>query len=99
MAGMHLEIISPSELLLSERVDYAEIPGSEGYFGVLPGHSLMIVNLRPGVITLTPSGGSEKSVYISGGICEVTQERVTILAERAVDAAQMTPEDSAAAAA
>ncbi len=83
--GLPFEIISPSELLLSEPVDSAEIPGSEGYFGVLPGHTPMITNLRPGVITLTRQNQVVWQIYVSGGICEVTFDHVTVLAERAYD--------------
>ncbi len=87
--GLPFEIISPSELLLSEPVDSAEIPGSEGYFGVLPGHTPMITNLRPGVITLMRQGSIVWQIYVSGGICEVTFNHVTVLAERAFDLPQL----------
>jgi F-type H+-transporting ATPase subunit epsilon len=87
--GLPFEIISPSELLLSEPVDSAEIPGSEGYFGVLPGHTPIITNLRPGVITLTRQNTIVWQIYVSGGICEVTFDRVTVLAERAFDLPQI----------
>ncbi len=87
--GLPFEIISPSELLLSEPVDSAEIPGSEGYFGVLPGHTPLITSLRPGVITLTRQGTVVWQIYVSGGICEVSFDRVTVLAERAFDLPQI----------
>lgn len=87
--GLPFEIISPSEILLSEPVDSAEIPGSEGYFGVMPGHTPMITNLRPGIITLTRQDTVVWEIYVSGGICEVTFDRVTILAERAYDLPQL----------
>jgi F-type H+-transporting ATPase subunit epsilon len=70
-------------------VDSAEIPGSEGYFGVLPGHTPIITNLRPGVITLTRQNTIVWQIYVSGGICEVTFDRVTVLAERAFDLPQI----------
>lgn len=87
---MPFEIISPSEILLSEPVDSAEIPGSDGYFGVLPNHTPLITNLRPGVITLMREGNIVWQIYVSGGICEVTFDRVTVLAERAFDLPQLT---------
>lgn len=87
--GLPFEIISPSELLLSEPVDSAEIPGSEGYFGVMPGHTPLIANLRPGIITLYRSGAVVWRIYVSSGICEVTFDSVSILAERAYDLPQI----------
>ena len=92
--GMPFEIISPAERLLSEPVDSAEIPGAEGYFGVLPHHTPMIVNLRPGIITLTRGGDVAWRIYVSGGICEVMMDRVTVLAERAYDLPQLKLADA-----
>jgi F-type H+-transporting ATPase subunit epsilon len=94
--GLPFEIISPSELLLSEPVDSAEIPGSEGYFGVLPGHTPMIASLRPGVITLMRQNAVVWQIYVSGGICEVTFNSVTVLAERAFDLPQIDVGQAAA---
>ncbi len=87
--GLPFEIISPSEILLSEPVDSAEIPGSEGYFGVMPGHTPLITSLKPGVITLIRGDAVVWQIYVSGGICEVTFDRVTVLAERAFDLPQL----------
>jgi F-type H+-transporting ATPase subunit epsilon len=87
--GLPFEIISPSEIVLSEPVDSAEIPGAEGYFSVMPGHTPLITNLRPGIITLSRGGAVVWQIYVSGGICEVTFDRVTILAERAFDLPQL----------
>lgn len=87
--GLPFEIISPSEILLSEPVDSAEIPGSEGYFGVMPGHTPLITSLKPGIITLMRDNTIAWQIYVSGGICEVTFDRVTVLAERAYDLPQL----------
>lgn len=87
--GLPFEIISPSEILLSEPVDSAEIPGSEGYFGVMPGHTPLITSLKPGIITLMRDSAVVWEIYVSGGICEVTFGRVTVLAERAFDLPQL----------
>jgi F-type H+-transporting ATPase subunit epsilon len=87
--GLPFEIISPSQILLSEPVDAAEIPGVDGMFGVLPNHTPLISNLKPGVITLMRGGEIVWKIYVSGGICEVTFDGVTILAERAYDLPQL----------
>ncbi len=87
--GIPFEIVSPDEVLLSEPVDMAEIPGSEGYFAVLPGHTPLITTLQPGVITLYRNNDVVWQIYVSGGVCEVNFEKCTILAQRAYDLPQI----------
>ena len=65
-----LEIVAPDRLLLSQPVDMAVIPASEGEMGVLPGHSPMIVLLRGGTITLHEGGRPTSQLYVSGGFAE-----------------------------
>jgi F-type H+-transporting ATPase subunit epsilon len=61
------------------------IPGSEGDMGVMAGHTPVITVLRPGVITV--SGGKEaQRFYVLGGFAEVTQTKLTVLAEEAIAA-------------
>ena len=59
------------------------VPGSEGDFGVLPGHSPLISTVRPGVIDVHDGGKVVHRVFVGGGFAEVTPERCTILAETA----------------
>jgi F-type H+-transporting ATPase subunit epsilon len=87
------ELVSPERLLLSEPVDMAVIPGSEGDFGVLAGHSLLISTLRPGVIEVWQGETVTNRLFVVGGFAEVTDERCTVLADEAIpvdeiDAAQ-----------
>ena len=82
-----LQIVTPERLLVQEQVDEVEIPGSKGYFGVLPGHTPMLASLAVGELWYRK--GQEK-VYLSiaYGFSEVLPDRVTILArlaERAED--------------
>ena len=76
---MRLSIVTPSRALLDADVEQVVAPGSEGDFGVLPGHAALLVSLRPGVLRWTESGRARRAA-ISGGFAEVTQERVTVLA-------------------
>ncbi len=85
-----LEIVSPDKLLLSQPVDMAVIPASEGEMGVLPGHSPMIVLLRGGTITLHEGGRPTAQLYVSGGFAEITQERCTVLADEATPVAEVS---------
>jgi F-type H+-transporting ATPase subunit epsilon len=77
-----LEIVTPDRSVVAERVDEVEIPGSEGYFGVLPGHTPLLAMLQVGELWYRK--GSEKTyVSIAFGFAEVLPDRVTILAQLA----------------
>ena len=77
-----LEIVTPDRAVVHERVDEVEIPGAEGYFGVLPGHTPLLAMLQVGELWYRK--GAEK-VYLSiaFGFAEVLPERVTVLAQLA----------------
>ena len=77
--GLRLSIVTPSRPLLDADVEQVVAPGSEGEFGVLPGHAALLVSLKPGVVRWIESGRARRAA-ISGGFAEVTQERVTVLA-------------------
>ncbi len=77
-----LEIVTPDRSVVAERVDEVEIPGFDGYFGVLPGHTPMLAMLKVGELWYRK--GSEKHyLAIAFGFAEVLPDRVTILAELA----------------
>jgi F-type H+-transporting ATPase subunit epsilon len=84
---LNLQIVTPDRLLVNEQVDEVEIPGSEGYFGVLPGHTPLLAALTVGELWYRK--GQEKTyLSIAFGFAEVLPDRVTILArlaERAED--------------
>jgi len=84
MAEMvEFELVSPTALLMSEAVEMVEVPGGDGDIGVLPGHSLLISTLRPGVIKVHEGGKVRENIFVEGGFCEVSPERCTVLAEEA----------------
>jgi F-type H+-transporting ATPase subunit epsilon len=82
-----LELVTPDRAIVHDAVDEVELPGSEGYFGVLPGHTPMLAML--GVGEMWYRRGAEKAyVSLSGGFAEVLPDRVIVLAriaERAED--------------
>ena len=80
---LQFELVSPEKLLLSEQVALVVIPGSEGNFGVLPGHTLLISTVRPGVIEVYEGNTVTERIFVSGGFAEVTPERCTVLADEA----------------
>jgi F-type H+-transporting ATPase subunit epsilon len=80
--SIELQIVTPDRLLVREQVDEVEIPGSEGYFGVLPGHTPMLASLAVGELWYRK--GQEKTyLAIAFGFAEVLPDRVTILAQLA----------------
>ncbi|GAB0116964.1 ATP synthase F1 subunit epsilon [Acidisoma sp. 7E03] len=78
-----LEIVSPEKLLVSQSVDMVVIPGSEGDIGVLQEHSPMITLLRGGEVILYEGDRVTARYFVTGGFAEITEERVTVLADTA----------------
>ena len=83
------ELVSPERLVLSRDVEMVVVPGSEGYFGVLPRHAPMISTLAPGVIDIYQGGAVVDRIFVAGGFAEVTETRCTVLAEEAVPLAEV----------
>jgi F-type H+-transporting ATPase subunit epsilon len=80
--SIELLIVTPDKLLVKEQVDEVEIPGTEGYFGVLPGHTPMLASLSVGEMWYRK--GQEKTyLSLAYGFAEVLPDRVTILAQLA----------------
>ena len=84
---LDLQVVTPDRLIVQEQVDEVEIPGAEGYFGVLPGHTPLLASLAVGELWYRK--GQEKFyLSLAFGFAEVLPDRVTILArlaERAED--------------
>ncbi len=91
---IEFELVSPERLLKSEPVEMVVVPGAEGDFGVLPGHSLLIAQVRPGVIDIHEGGQVKESIFVAGGFAEVSPERCTVLAEEAVPVADIDKDDA-----
>lgn len=75
-----LQIVSADRSIVNETVDEVEIPGSEGYFGVLGGHTPLLALLGTGELWFK-QGNDTHYVSLSGGFAEVQPDRVTILAQ------------------
>jgi F-type H+-transporting ATPase subunit epsilon len=85
MAKFHFDLVGPEKLLFSGEVDQVDVPGSEGDFGVLAGHSPLIAMLRPGIVTIY-ADGSQLKVMVTGGFAEANPTGLTILADFAMPA-------------
>ena len=86
-AHLTLEIVTPDRPILKEQVDEVEVPGADGYFGVLPGHTPLLASLKVGELWYR-KGGEKFFLSIAFGFAEVLPDHVTILAriaERAED--------------
>lgn len=78
--NLELEIVTPEKHMLDEVVDYVELPGQEGYMGILPGHAPLLSELGMG--TLSYRKGSDVQYFaVLGGFVEVLPGRVIILAD------------------
>jgi F-type H+-transporting ATPase subunit epsilon len=81
---VQLELVTPERLLLSEMVEMVVVPGTEGNFGVLPGHAPLISSIRPGTIDIYEGQTVIRRIFVVSGTAEVTPERCTILADEAM---------------
>ncbi|HEY7845699.1 MAG TPA: F0F1 ATP synthase subunit epsilon [Bradyrhizobium sp.] len=82
MATFHFDLVSPEKLAFSGEVDQVDIPGTEGDFGVLAGHAPVVAAVRPGILTVI-SGGSKQKIIVLGGLAEVSEKGLTVLADTA----------------
>jgi F-type H+-transporting ATPase subunit epsilon len=83
MAEMfQIEVVTPEKLVLDQQAEFAEIPGKDGYIGVLAGHAALLGELGIGTLTIT-SGGQKREVKITGGYVEVRDNHVRVLADKA----------------
>jgi len=86
-SSLRLEFVTPERAIAHEDVDEVVLPGSEGDFGVLPGHAPLLAVLRTGAMWYR-TGAETKYAFVAGGFAEVVPDRVSILAhvaERAED--------------
>ena len=83
------ELVSPERLLLSVEADMVVVPGSEGDFGVMPRHAPLVSTVRSGVIAVHDAGQVTERIFVAGGFAEVTPQRCTVLAERAISVADI----------
>ncbi len=87
---VQFELVTPERLVLSTMVEMVVVPGTEGNFGVLPGHAPLISTIRPGMIEIYETRPTiSDRIFVVSGIAEVTPERCTVLAEEAMSPASL----------
>ena len=88
---LNLEIVTPEKKVLSEAVDSVNVPTATGEVGILSNHAPFISSLKPGILSYTKGGATEKMV-ISGGFIEVSADNVSILADVAETSGEINVE-------
>jgi F-type H+-transporting ATPase subunit epsilon len=83
-------LVSPERELFHGEVDQVVVPGVEGEFGVLPRHAPFMSTIKPGALRVL-DGGTERRIFVNGGFADVTPAGLTVLAEEAVDLADIDP--------
>lgn len=92
MPTLHFELVAPERVLYSGEVDAVMLPGTEGDMTVLPGHAPVMTALKTGFIVVTDQKNHGTRVLVRGGFADINATNVTVLAERALAAAELTPE-------
>ena len=91
--ALALLLVTPERKVVEAEADDVELPGAEGYLGILPGHAPLITLLKAGVLTYRHAGSS-RAFAVSAGFAEILNDRVSVLADSADSAGDI---DAAAA--
>ncbi len=83
-------LVSPERELFNGEVDHVVVPGAEGEFGVLPNHAPVMSVIKLGALKVI-NDGAERRIFVNGGFADVTPEGLTVLAEEAIDLADIEP--------
>ena len=87
---LNFALVSPEREVFHGEVDHVVVPGSEGEFGVSPNHAPVMSVIKPGALRVI-NDGQERRIFVNGGFADVTPEGLTVLAEEAVDLADVDP--------
>lgn len=87
---LNFALVSPEREVFHGDVDQVVVPGSEGDFGVLPNHAPVMSVVKIGALRVL-NDGAERRIFVNGGFADVTPEGLTVLAEEAIDLADIAP--------
>lgn len=85
---LNFALVSPERELFHGDVDQVVVPGSEGEFGVLSNHAPVMSVIKPGALRVI-DGAAERRIFVNGGFADVTLDGLTVLAEEAIDLADV----------
>lgn len=88
---VQFDLVSPERLLTSVQAREVKMPGTEGDLTAMPGHSPVILTLRPGVVRVVSAEG-EDEYAVTGGFAEINGDSISLLAERAIHRTDLTQE-------
>lgn len=80
---MYLEIITPDKIIYSGDVESVKLPGSDGSFGILKNHAAIIATLNKGIVKIVDNKKQVEKFEINGGVVEVLNNKIIVLAENA----------------
>jgi F-type H+-transporting ATPase subunit epsilon len=89
--GFRFDLVSPERRLAGLDAREVLLPGADGDLTAMPGHASLITTLRPGLVRVVHTGGTEEFV-VTGGFAEITGTGVSVLAEQSLPRAEVTPE-------
>ncbi|MET0427944.1 MAG: F0F1 ATP synthase subunit epsilon [Microvirga sp.] len=92
MSPFTFELVSPERVLFSGAVEAVILPAVEGDMTVLAGHAPMMTALKTGFLVITDNPGNGKRILVRGGFADINQTGLTVLAERALPAEELTNE-------
>lgn len=84
------ELVSPERLVLSEEVEQVLVPGADGQMTVMKDHSPVMTTVAPGLVKVKKAGGGEEVIFVDGGFADVNANGLSLLAELAVPASELT---------
>ena len=76
-----LSVLTPERAVFEGVVEYVQVPGSEGYLGVLANHAALVTGLQSGTLTVRKADGVTETFAVSGGFFEVSHNDATVLAD------------------
>tara|TARA_B100000029_G_scaffold197568_1_gene195673 strand:+ start:7848 stop:8249 length:402 start_codon:yes stop_codon:yes gene_type:complete len=79
------ELITPDKTLINKETEMVVVPGEEGDFGILPNHSNLISQIRPGILNIYKTNKVEESFFLYSGFAEVSNNKLIVLSENAFD--------------
>ena len=89
MATLQVDVVSAEEAIFTGEAKFVALPGEAGELGILPGHTPLISRIRPGIVKVTRTDGTEEFVFVAGGILEVQPGMVTVLVDTAIRAGDL----------
>ena len=87
-ATFTLSVLTPERAVFEGDVEYVQVPGSEGYLGVLAHHAALVTGLANGTLTVRKAGGEVETFGVSGGFFVVSNNQATVLADSVLGVAK-----------